>query len=96
MGLARFDADEWSALYVDGVLDRVGDSYLIDERIATIAGVQTIAGGEILMPNGIREIDVPKTLDAAEQAIREHEQRKAQSEQLREQAAALEAEATAL
>jgi hypothetical protein len=40
--LVRYTGDgDCSALYVDGVLDRSGDHYLIDERIAELAGVVT-------------------------------------------------------
>ncbi len=33
-------SSEWSALYVDGKLDRIGDHYLIEERIAELLGVE--------------------------------------------------------
>ena len=39
---------EWSALYVDGRLDRAGDHYLIDERIRELAGVTVIEGDDFL------------------------------------------------
>lgn len=34
--------NEWSALYIDGKLDRVGDHYLNEERIHAIFGVEDI------------------------------------------------------
>lgn len=37
---------EWSALYVDGELDRIGDHYRIDERIAELLGVEVREGAE--------------------------------------------------
>lgn len=38
----RFSGSEdWSALYVDGRLDKVGDHYLVDERIADFLNVET-------------------------------------------------------
>lgn len=40
---------EWSALYVDGKLDKVGDHYLIDERIRALFGVSTICSNSFLL-----------------------------------------------
>lgn len=37
---------EWSALYIDGTLDRIGDHYRIDERIAELLGVELRDGNE--------------------------------------------------
>jgi hypothetical protein len=38
-------ADEWAALYVDGKLERVGDSYLAEERAAPSGREAASAGG---------------------------------------------------
>lgn len=45
------EVEEWSALYVDGKLDRVGDSYLIDERIQQLTGVISREGNFLLGGN---------------------------------------------
>lgn len=87
--------EEWSALYIDGLLDRVGDTYLSDERIAELLGVEE-RESPFLASNDITRDDVPKTVEgveASDDAIRAKRERAAT---LREQAAALIAEAGAL
>jgi hypothetical protein len=32
--------NEWSALYIDGKLDKYGDHYIVDERIEELLGVE--------------------------------------------------------
>lgn len=56
---------EWSALYVDGVLDRVGDHYLVDDRIAELAGVE-IRYSDDFMCGGDQRRDVAPVLSDAE------------------------------
>lgn len=64
MEIVRYNAEEWSALYVDGKLDRVGDAYLVDERVGEILGVQVISGdeGEDFLRGGNTREDVAQTL----------------------------------
>lgn len=51
---------EWSALYVDGRLERVGDHYLIDERIRELTGVVTLRTDDFLRGGNSRQ-DVAET-----------------------------------
>lgn len=67
MQLVRYEGTgEWSALYVDGKLDKVGDHYLIEERISELAGVTCIQSDDFLRGGDTRE-DVAPTLEALEQ-----------------------------
>ena len=75
--------EEWSALYVDGTLDRIGDRYLADERIAELAGV-TEGESDVMYAINSRA-EAPKTLD-------ELAEREAQRQQLTDRAAELRAE----
>jgi hypothetical protein len=52
---------EWSALYVDGRLDKVGDHYLIDERVYEIAGV-TVVVDDAFMRGQKYETHVAQTI----------------------------------
>lgn len=90
--------EEWSALYVDGRLDRIGDSYLADERIAELAGV--IEGESDVMRAVNTRDEAPKTLD--ELADREGELQtriesaailRAEAQRLLDEAASIEANA---
>jgi hypothetical protein len=63
MDVVRYTGEEWSALYVDGKLDIVGDSYLIDDRISELFGV-TEYQDESFMQGGNDYGDVAPTLDA--------------------------------
>ena len=63
MELVRYDGtEEWSALYIDGKLDIVGDHYLIDERISELAGVTT-RNSDSFMRDGEDRSSVAKTLE---------------------------------
>lgn len=72
MKLVRYsDHGEWAALYVDGKLERVGDAYLIDERIAQLANVEDREGD---FTRGTNDYDgVPKTLEELEEFLNEAE-----------------------
>lgn len=59
-------SDDWSALYIDGKLDRVGDHYLIDERISQLLGVEDISSDDFLRGGNQRE-DVAESLLDIEQ-----------------------------
>jgi hypothetical protein len=98
MNLTRYTgSNEWSALYVDGKLDIVGDHYLIDDRIMVLTGVEEIPSEDFMRGGNSRQ-DVAPTLDALatyqiENGAKEQE---AQAQALRDQAAALIAQADAL
>jgi TfoX/Sxy family transcriptional regulator of competence genes len=66
--LVVFQGEEWSALYIDGELDTVGDSYLVDERIASLVKVQYRDGGESFL---INYDTVPHSLDEAQRIVDE-------------------------
>jgi hypothetical protein len=92
-------AGEWSALYVDGKLDRVGDSYLAEERIHElyeITDISEVDGARFVLPRGCHREDVPDTLDAARQMIAAGELKLAKAAEMREQAKAMLAEADRL
>ena len=94
--LVRFaGSDDWSALYVDGHLDRVGDHYLIDDRIAELAGVQSVSSDAFLRGGNSRE-DVAKTLEDITVYENAYQAKLDEAEALRARAAELEAEAKAI
>lgn len=87
--------NEWSALYVDGTLDRVGDHYLVDERLRELLGVETVQSDDFMRGGDSREHVAPTLHDLyLWSENRDALHREAQA--LREQAAALEAQAVAL
>lgn len=81
------EVEEWSALYVDGKLDTVGDNYLIDERIIQLTNVEEIEGNFLLGGNSYD--DAAQTLDE----IFAYEAKKVEAA---DEAAALEAQAAKL
>lgn len=86
---------EWAALYIDGKLDIVGDSYLAEEKAFELFGVRQVQDDAFMLGQTARD-GVAKTLEevAAHQAARAD--RRAKALALREEAARLEARATAL
>jgi len=70
---------EWSALYMDGKLERVGDHYLINERIEELLGIQVVDSDDFLRGSDGRE--TAQTLEEIEtyRHLREDELRKAAS-----------------
>jgi hypothetical protein len=96
MELVRYSgSSDWSALYVDGELDKVGDHYVIDERISALLQVD-VRDSDAFMQGGNDYSDVAKTLDEIEQ----FETGQSAAEQLRAellaQAAILQAKAAEL
>lgn len=84
----------WSALYVDGRLDRIGDSHNVTERIEELLGV--VFQESDVMDAIQQRSDAPGTLaELREQEARQRELRDT-AEALRQQAADLIAEADAL
>lgn len=83
-------SDEWSALYVDGTLDTVGDHYRSAERIQQLFEVVVIQSDDFLLGNQSATRDqVAKNLHIVNRYHRDLEDRKARAAQLREEAAAL-------
>lgn len=86
---------EWAALYVDGKLERVGDSYLTEGRAFELTGVKTVQDSAFLRGQG--EVSgVARTLDEVATYRAERERRLRQANELRKHAAQLLADADAL
>lgn len=88
-------ANEWSALYKDGKLEKVGDHYLIDERIRELYEIDTIQS-EDFMQGGNYTHDVAQTLEEVEAYTKVREQNERTVEELRAQARGLIAQADRL
>lgn len=86
---------EWSALYVNGALERVGDHYTIDERVYEMLDVHVEQSDDFMQGGDYRE-DVAKTLDELEHYTAVREGLQARASELREQAAALQRQASEL
>jgi guanyl-specific ribonuclease Sa len=83
---------EWSALYVDGKLERVGDHYLIDERLQELVGVSVVSSDDFMRGQDEAAFVAPTVADVETyKAAREREQQRADA--LRQQALDLQAEA---
>lgn len=88
------EVEEWAALYVDGELDKVGDAYLIDDRILELANVEVREGNFLL--GGKSSSDVAKTSAEIEIWESEREVSEARKAALLAEANELEAQAAAL
>jgi hypothetical protein len=86
---------EWSALYVDGQLERVGDAYRSEERAFEILGVKIVHDDAFMRGQG-QASGVAQTLDDVDTYRTEREEKRATAERLREKAAKLIADAEAL
>lgn len=86
---------EWAALYVDGKLDTVGDSYNTEERAFKLAGVRAVHDSAFMRGQNQRS-GVAPTLDAVKAYVEERDARLTRAANLRRQAAELEAEAARL
>lgn len=76
MELVRYGGTEdWSALYIDGELDIVGDHYLIDERISELAGV-TRRDSDSFMRDGEDRSSVAQTLEEIQEFEQEQSERR--------------------
>jgi len=53
---------EWSALYVKGKLEEVGDHYWVEEKLHQILGIEEISSDDFLRGGNQRE-DVAQTLE---------------------------------
>jgi hypothetical protein len=76
---------EWSALYVNGRLDKIGDHYLIDERIRELAGVITLQTDDFFRGGNSRD-EAAQDLDDLRQYRQAREFREQQIAKLRAQA----------
>lgn len=91
----RYNDEEWSALYIDGKLDTVGDAYHSDERIAALLGVEE-RDDSAFMQGGKNYSDVANTLDEVEAYAAKRDSKLSEAAALRARAAELEAEAASL
>lgn len=74
MEIVRYEgSQEWSALYVDGVLDRVGDHYLIEERIQKLLGVEVIPSDDFMLGGNKRSSVAQTLIEAQEYGAKESE-----------------------
>lgn len=83
---------EWAALYVDGRLEKVGDSYLAEERAFEILGVRVIQDDAFLRGQS-QASGVAQTLDEVVTYAEEKVRRMVEAGDLREEAARLLAQA---
>ncbi len=90
-------ADDWAALYVDGVLDpqSVGDSYIAEERAFAKLGVKQVHDDAFLRGQTQRD-GVAKTLMEVAEYRTTRSERLRQAEEKRQLAARLVQEAEAL
>jgi hypothetical protein len=86
---------EWSALYVHGILDRVGDHYLIDERIRELTGVVTLQTDDFLR-GGDKRHEVAPDIDMLREYRTQRRDREERAAALRQQAQRLLEEADSL
>jgi DNA-binding CsgD family transcriptional regulator len=91
----HYTGEGWAALYVDGKLDRVGDSYLAEERAFQLAGVTTVTDDAFMRGQNQRE-GVAQTLDEVAAYRAQRERDKAEAARLREEAQRLLARAAGL
>ncbi len=84
--------DEWAALYKDGVLERVGDAYLAEERAFELLGVKTVRD-DAFMRGQTQASGVAHTLDEVATFVTERETKRRQAAALRAEAERLLAEA---
>lgn len=78
-------AEEWAALYVDGLLDRVGDAYLAEERALELLGVTTVHD-DAFMRGQSQRAGVAQTLDQVREFAQDREQRRQRAAELRAEA----------
>jgi hypothetical protein len=87
--------EEWSAVYLDGKLVLVGDSYLADEWIRTKFGVKTVQDNAF-MRGQTQSAGVAKTLDEVADYAKARQERLDRIAALRAEARQLEDEARAI
>lgn len=92
MNLEIHYSDDWAALYVDGKLDCVGDSYIAEERALTMLGVVLITDDAFMRGQRYRD-GVAGTLEEVEEFRSQRATALDKAEALRDEAARLLAEA---
>lgn len=97
MKLVRYTGpNDWSALYVDGNLETVGDHHMVDERIASLCNVELREGDDFLMGSHSRN-DTADSLQEIEDYVNRQKDRASKTAaSLREKAANLLLEAQSL
>ncbi len=95
MNLEIHYADEWAALYKDGELVRVGDSYLAEEKAFELLGVIIVQDDAFMRGQG-RSDGVAQTLDEVVEYALERDRRKQTAADKRAEAERLLAEAKEL
>lgn len=78
-------SDDWAALYVDGQLDRVGDSYLAEERVMELIGV-TVVHDNAFMRGQHKRDGVAPTVEEVEQFRAQRETNRRTADELEAQA----------
>jgi len=85
----------WAAVYLDGALQRVGDSYLADEWIREHFGVVTVQDDAFMRGSTLRD-DTAQTLDEVQEYAAAREARRRVAAEKRAEAQRLLSEAQAL
>lgn len=88
-------ADDWAALYVDGNLDHVGDTYRTEERAFEILGVPQVQDDAFMRGQKQRD-GVAPTLADVQTYRQQRAADRAEAARLREQATKLLADAAKL
>lgn len=91
----HYNSGDWAALYIDGKLERVGDSYLAEQRALQILGV-IIVQDDAFMRGQNQSAGVAQTLAEVTEYREQRDANVRRATELREQAKALEAEARRL
>jgi len=89
------ESDEWTAVYLDGKLIRVGDHYLADEWLREYVGVKTVQD-DAFFRGGRDRAHVAPTLADLYAYVEARQARLDRAAALREEAERLESEADAL
>lgn len=90
-----YEAGEWTAVYLDGALQRVGDTYLAHEWLVEHFGVLWMQDDAFLR-GGDGRSDVAKTLEELDEYAAARERRRAEAANLRAEADRLLAQANEL
>lgn len=59
----------WSVLYVDGVLDTAGDTYLTDERLRALLQVEQREGSDYFLGADHKHENISKSLSAIDEYV---------------------------
>ena len=85
MDLEIHYAEEWAALYRDGQLVRVGDTYRTDEEAFKLLGVEIVQDDAFMRGQNSRD-GVAQTLDQVDEYRWARENKQAEAERLRKEA----------